>query len=160
MFLNLLLDYLVCLLAIPSLGLSFFLSLQMGIGKEVSSSNVGYAAVCIDICSSWRSFLFIGKKVIWSHPFETLLKSTLGKLWCITPFLRPRSLSELLFTPETIFTVLPFVLRRHLPLWLITVFFVFIPLQWHHYWTKLKRNEKLEKNIKKKRRSDEAHLFE
>lgn len=41
----------------------------------------------------------------------------------------------------------------------VTVFFIFIPLQWHHYWTKLKRNEKLEKNISKKRWSDETFVW-
>lgn len=57
--------------------------------------------VLTDICSSWKSFFFKGRKVIWSHPLENVLKSTLGKLWYITPFLKPCILSELLlFIPE------------------------------------------------------------
>jgi len=98
MFVNPWLYYLVC-----HTKYLVFLPLQMGVGKEVSSNVciVGYAATRL----YWHLFLleklfFGGRNVVWFHPLEKVLKSTLGKLRCVKPFLKPCTLSEVLFIPE------------------------------------------------------------
>lgn len=146
MFLNLWLDYLVCYTE----SWSFFLC-KWVLERKFHHLMLDMPQSLLISAPLGEAFLFMGKKVIWSHPFETLLKNTLGKLWYITPFLslvaflnccpllkRFSQFCRLFFTDINLTG-------------LITVFFIFIPLQWHHYWTKLKRNEKLEKNIKKEK---------
>lgn len=161
LFLNLWLDYLVC-----HTKYLVFLSLQMDIGNEVSPNvyKVGYAAVFTDICSSWKSFLFKRRKVIWPHPLENVLKSGLGKLWYITPCLKPRTLSELLFIPERFAEHFTEFCHSHFTHvypsgWLSNCFLHFHTSTMTPLLNKTEKKWKSGKKIKKGE-SDEAHLFE
>lgn len=114
----------------------------MDIGKEVSSSNVGYSAVFIDTCSR-RSFLFIGKKVIWVHPFKTVLKipwENFGishHFWSLVAFL-----NCYLFLKRFSQFCHCDVLHRHLPCWLNNCFLHF------HTSTMIPLLDKIEKKWK------------
>lgn len=151
MFLNLWLDYLVCYTKYLGFPCKWVLERKCHLMYIMSDMQ---QTVFTDICSSWKSFLFKGRKVIWSHPFENVLKSTLGKLRYITAFLKPCTLSELLFVPERFAEHFTKFCHSHFTHvypsgYLSNCFLHFHTPTMTAAWAKLKRNEKVEKNKKK-----------